>query len=195
MLDGGSLTCPRSLNTNNILHLSSDLRWQQQGRHLARRDRWGQHGGRGLMAVRSLYLILESFQTGFKHHPHSLQQVKLHRHRAASPPHLCDIILQYTLHQQCAETPSASQGSPSPHTPPSEEGRERWQPCEPHHPSVPDTLIPAVLGSPGELRETFKKAEAQFGKDQSCQPGAASGFLWVGRKKIKSRLGGGADAP
>lgn len=46
----------------------------------------------------------------------------------------------------------------------------------------------------GSLGETYKKAEARFGKDQSYQSGAASGFLWVGRKKTKPRWGG-ADAP
>ena len=49
---------------------------------------------------------------------------------------------------------------------------------------------PREAGGTGSLGETFKKAEAQFGKDQSHRPGAASGFSWVGSKKMKSRCGG-----
>lgn len=111
--------------------------------------------------------------------------------------HACGMFLSSTPSvsspEQCTETPlQTTDPPPSPHAPPREEGRERWQPWQPHHPSTPGTLIPAVLGSPGEpgaWERRLRKQRHNLAKIRATSQELHQGFSWVGRKNVKSRGG------
>lgn len=168
--------------------------WSQQlGRDLARRDHWGQHSDHGPTAALSPYPVLESFLAGFKHHPHSLQHVRMRGHRAASPPCLRDVLVQHTFRQQSRAMhwdPSANHRSPPVLTPPERGGQGAMAALAASPPLCARHINPCGPREPRwtrSLGETFKKAEAQFGKDQSHQPGAASRLLvgWKEEREIE----------